>query len=342
MKKTFVSGVLALSLLAVAACSSSGGGAGESGTGAGGGEAGAKTLNLKSADTVAVTSPYTVGMNELAEQMDKETNGRVKIKHFPAGQLGNDLEVAEGVKLGSIDMAMIGNVQTKATDAFYLPFLFQDSDHFNRVLQGPIGEKIKVKIEEQSGLKLIGYAYFAPRILTTKGKEVRMPEDLKGLKIRTPEIPVTVDAWKAMGSTPTPMVFSELFSAMQTGIVDGQENPLEIVVNNSFYEVQDTVIETYHSIPARFLVMNKKKYDQLSDAEKETLQKIWDKTAQRIETLYKENEAQYEATLKEKGMKFIKPDVEAFREATKDVWKKYAAEAWGEGVYEEIEAMRNQ
>jgi TRAP-type C4-dicarboxylate transport system substrate-binding protein len=104
--------------------------------------------------------------------------------------------------------------------------------------------------------------------------------------------------------------------------------------------VQDTVIETFHSIPVRFLIMNKKKYDSLTPEEQQLLQKNWEKTSARIEQLYKENEAAYIQKLKDNGMKFIQPDVEAFREATKDIWKKYAPEAWGEGVYEEIQALR--
>ncbi|MEW9671121.1 TRAP transporter substrate-binding protein [Ammoniphilus sp. 3BR4] len=337
MKKRFLSSILALSLLGLTACGQSQTSSDVKEQPTGSAE---KVINLKSADTVAATSPYTVGMNEFSELLAKETNGKIQLKHFPAGQLGNDIEVAEGVKMGSIDLAMIGNVQTKATDAFYLPFLFEDSEHWHAVLDGEIGEKIKQKIEEQSGLKLIGYVYFAPRIMTTKGKEIKTPEDLKGLKIRVPEIPLMVDTWKALGATPTPIVFGELFSALQTGIVDAQENPYEIAVNNSFFEVQDTIIETNHSIPVRFLVMNKKKYESLTPEEQGILQKNWDATALKIESLYKENEAEYIQTLKDKGMKFVQPDVNAFREATKDVWKKYAPEAWGEGVYEEIEALR--
>ncbi|TYR80818.1 TRAP transporter substrate-binding protein [Priestia megaterium] len=330
MRKKLLSTILAISLLSVTGC-------GKTQNTSGSAE---QVISLKSADTVATTSPYTVGMNELGDLLEEDTGGKIKLKHFPAGQLGNDLEIVEGVKLGSIDMAMVGNVQSKATDAFYLPFLFEDSDHMNKVLNGEIGEKVKAKIEEQTGLKLIGYVYFAPRVLTTKGKEVKKPEDLKGLKIRVPEIPLIVDTWKALGATATPMVFGELFSGLQTGVVDGQENPYEIAVNGSFYEVQDTVIETYHSIPVRFLVMNKKKYDSLSTEQQEILQENWKDVSLKIEKLYKENDQKYKDKLKEEGMKFVKPDREAFKEATKDVWKKYAEEAWGKGVYEEIQKLK--
>ncbi|WP_126425411.1 TRAP transporter substrate-binding protein [Brevibacillus marinus] len=300
----------------------------------------ADALTLKSADVVSVTSPYTKGMEKLSELVSAETNGRITIKHFPAGQLGNDSQIVEGVKLGSIDIGMVGTINSKVTEALYLPFLFENSEHMNAVLKGEIGEKLKQRFEEETGIKMIGFVYYAPRVLTTKGKEIRTPEDLKGFKIRVPEMATMIDTWKALGASPTPIAFTELFTSLQQGVVDGQENPYEIIANNSLYEVQDVVVETYHALPVRFLIMNKQRYDSLSAEEQQILQKKWDEVSAYIEELYKAEEVGYIQKLKDNGMKFIKPDVEAFREATKDVWKKYAPEAFGEGVYEEIQALR--
>lgn len=298
-------------------------------------------LHLKSADVVAGDSPYTLGMEKLSSELKEETDGRIEIKHFPAGQLGNDGQIVEGVKLGSIDIGMVGTVQSKVTEALYLPFLFEDSEHMHAVLDGEIGETLKKRFEEETGIKLIGFVYYAPRVLTTNGIEVHTPEDLKGVKIRVPEMPPMVDTWKALGASPTPIAFTELFSALQQGVVEAQENPYEIIANNSFYEVQDTIIETYHSLPVRFLIMNKEKYEMLTKEEKQLLDKKWKDVSMYIENLYKEREQEYISKLKEEGMKFIKPDVEAFREATKDVWKKHADEAFGEGVYQKIQDLRN-
>lgn len=347
MKKKVLNAVLAvvmlLSVALLSACGSetNSGTGGTSGTSESAGEAApAGGLTLISADVVSVSSPYTKGMEKLSELVGEATNGRITIKHFPAGQLGNDSQIVEGVKLGSIDIGMVGTIKSKVTEALYLPFLFEDSDHMNAVLKGEIGEKLKQRFEEETGIKMIGFVYYAPRVLTTKGKEIRTPADLKGFKIRVPEMDTMIDTWKALGASPTPIPFTELFTALQQGVVDGQENPYEIIANNSFYEVQDTVIETYHALPVRFLIMNKERYESLSPEEQKILQEKWDEVSAYIEELYKAEEAQYIQTLKDNGMKFIQPDVEAFREATKDVWKKYAPEAFGEGVYEEIQALR--
>lgn len=297
-------------------------------------------LKLKSADVVAMTSPYTTGMNQFAKLMQERTNGRIQITHFPAGQLGNDAAIVEGIKLGTIDIGMVGTVASKVTDALYLPFLFEDSDHMWKVLNGEIGDQLKARFEKEVGIKLVGYVYFAPRVLTTKTKPIKTPKELKGLKIRVPLIPPMVSTWKALGASPTPLAFTELFTALQQGTVDGQENPLEIIYNNSFFEVQKYVIETNHALPVRFLVTNNDVWNKLSREEQKVFLTTWQEVAASIEEEYKKNEDKWRSELKSKGMIFVHPDVAAFREATKDVWKEFAPAAWGDGVYEKIQALR--
>ncbi|MCM3569359.1 TRAP transporter substrate-binding protein [Neobacillus mesonae] len=309
----------------------------------GGSKEKSKVLKMKSADVVSAKSPYSTGMDEFFSNLKKDTNGKIDVKHFPAGQLGNEAEIIEGVKLGTLGFALTGSIpDVPATQAMSLPYLFEDSDHMHRVLDGEIGKKLGKRIEEKAGVKVIGYVYFAPRVLTVKGKNIKTPEDLKGLKIRVPNNQISIATWKALGASPTPMAFTEVFSGLQQGVIDGQENPYELIASSSLYEVQDTVIETYHAMPVRYLIMNKKTYDSLSKEEKDTIEKDWATASKAIEKKYKEEEAKYIQTLKEHGMKFIKPDIQAFKEATKDVWKDIAPEAFGDGVYEEIQALRKE
>jgi len=299
------------------------------------------TLELKSADVVAGDSPYTIGMEQFSETIYEKTDGTININHFPAGQLGDDSQIVDGVKLGSIDIGMVGTISSKVTEALYLPFLFEDSEHMHKVLDGEIGEELKQRFEEETGIKMIGFVYYAPRVLTTNNLDIQTPDDLEGLKIRVPEMPPVVATWEALGANPTPIAFTELFTALEQGIVDAQENPYEIIANNSFYEVQNTVIETYHALPVRFLIMNKEKYDSLSEEQQNILQEEWEKASLEIEELYKEQDEAYRQMIEDHGVEFIQPDVEKFREATKDVWKDYAPEAFGEGVYEEIQSLRD-
>ena len=326
--------ILLVGLLLISACNTST--SSDEGNGSSGGE-----IELKSADVVAGDSPYTIGMEEFSETIYDETNGEIRINHFPAGQLGDDSQIVDGVKIGSIDIGMVGTISSKVTEALYLPFLFEDSDHMHEVLDGEIGDELKKRFEEETGIKMIGFVYYAPRVLTTNGLEVNTPDDLKGLKIRVPEMPPVTATWQALGANPTPIAFTELFSSLEQGVVDSQENPYEIIVNNSFYEVQDTVIETYHALPVRFLIMNKDKFDSLTEEQQTTLEEEWLEASLEIEELYKEEDEKYRQVIEDHGVEFIEPDIESFREATKDVWKDYAPEAFGEGVYEEIQSLRD-
>jgi len=299
-------------------------------------------LELKSADTVANESPYTIAINKIFVPMVKEkTNGRLNVTHYNGGQLGSDSGMLEGVKMGTIDFITTGTVGSKVTDAFYLPWLFKDADHMHRVLDGEIGELIKQKFHEETGLVMIGTAYFGSRLLTAN-KEIKTLADLKGLKIRVPQIAPMVDTWKALGASPTPLAFTELFTALQSKTVDAQENPAEIVVNNSFYEVQKYLMLTNHALPVRFMTTNEKLWNSLTTDEQKAITEAWKETANEIEKLYLENEQKYIQACKDKGMILVEPNIDEFREATKDIYKKYADTAWGTGVYDQIQALRDK
>lgn len=299
-----------------------------------------KSIKFRSADVVDINSPYTKGMQKYADELKTATDGKFSLEHFPAGQLGSDAEIFESVKQGSIDFALQGAIPgSKVAGAFYIPYLFEDADHLKKVIFGSTGEKIKKLIEKETGVKVIGFVPFAARMLTTKGVEVKTPDDLKGLKIRVPETPAVVEGWKQLGASPTPISFTELFTSLQTGVVDGQENPYEIILNNSFYEVQDTLNETYHNFPVRTLIMNKEKYNSLSQDEKKILEDKWIEIAKYIDQLYSEKESDYKQQLKEKGMKFVKTDISSFKDKSRETTKKLATEIFGEEIYKEIESL---
>ncbi|MCM3691931.1 TRAP transporter substrate-binding protein [Neobacillus niacini] len=299
------------------------------------------TVKMRSADVVDINSPYTKGMEEFAKDINSATDGKLSLEHFPAGQLGNDSQILESVKQGSIDFGLQGAIPGSAVaGAFYLPYLFQDADHLKAVIFGSTGDKIKAKIEEETGVKVIGFVPFAARMLTTNGVEVKTPEDLKGLKIRVPESPAVIEAWKELGANPTPLSFTELFTSLQTGVVDGQENPYEIILNNSFYEVQDTLNETYHNFPVRTLIMNKEKYESLTADQQKALEETWVEAAKSIDKMYSEQEAGYKEQLLEKGMKFVESDIESFAAKSRKVTDKLGTEIFGEEIYQEIVELR--
>jgi tripartite ATP-independent transporter DctP family solute receptor len=299
-------------------------------------------LELKSADVIPANSPYTIAMNEKFVPLLKEkTNGRINVTHYAAGQLGNDTGIVEGIKLGTIDFGVVGTIPSKVTEALYLPWLFKDAAHMNRVLNGEIGEQMKESFYKETGIRMLGFAYQSQRIMTAN-KPVKSLDDLKGMKVRVPQMAPMIATWKAMGVNPTPIAFTELFTALQSGTVDAQENSMEVTLNGSLYEVQKYMMETNHGIGVRFLIVNDQLWQSLSDTDKKAVMEAWKETSQEIEKLYIQNDAKYKQDLLAKGITLVPIDTAPMQEAVKNVWKDFAPQAWGEGVYEKIQELRDK
>ena len=304
---------------------------GESGTGT--------TLKLKLADTVPATDPYFKAEQAFARRVAQATRGRIEIEVFPGGQLGPDLAMAQGVKLGTIDMAISGTTTSKVTDDFYLPYLFKDVEHQRRVMDGEIGARIRDRFRADTGMVMVGEAYFSTRHLTSN-RPVRRLEDLDGLGMRVPQIPPLVATWRKLGASPTPIDFTELFGALQQGVVDGQENPYSLIYNASFYQVQRYVAQTAHGVPMRFLFMNEGTWNDLTPADRALFRRIWQEEARKLAQVQIEQEQAFLQKLRDEGMTVTRVDTDRFRAAVADVWREYAPEAWGRGTYEEIQSLR--
>lgn len=295
----------------------------------------------KSADDVSASSPYSVGLNDYYEELKEETDGEINVKHHPDGQLGDKDEIVEGVESGTLKFGMVGGFPNSSTaETMMLPYLFKDDDHQDKVMNGETGEKIIEKIEEEIDVKIVGHVYFAPRQLTTKNTEVQEPEDLKGLKIRVPDNDISIATWKALGASPSPIAFTEVFSGLQQGVINGQENPYDIIKSSSFDEVQDMLIETNHALPVRWFIMNDDYYDSLSDEQQIMVEEKWAKYSESIEEQYKSQLDEAKEELIDEGMQFIEPDEKAFRKATEDVLEDIGKERLGEELFKEIQDLK--
>lgn len=227
-----------------------------------------------------------------AEKVAEYSNGTIKIKDFPDNQLGNDETRFEMTQTGECDISIGSTSSVAATyNDFYIydvPFLFLNKKEVYDIgFNGEAGKQILNGLEEL-GLKGLAFWENGFRNLTTTNKEIKGIEDLKGLKIRTMENDIHLAAWKAMGANPTPMAFSELFTALQQGTVDGQENPIGIIVGNGFEEVQKYLVMTEHVYTPYYVVMNLDRYNSLSEKQKEALEK-----AMAEATLYQYERSQY-------------------------------------------------
>ena len=228
-----------------------------------------KVLNLGFVGRV--TAPEGVAMTSFAEEIKAKTNGRYEVRLHPGGALGGDREVLEGLQLGTVDLAVpstsvIANFVPEV-QVFDIPFLFRDFDHAQAVLDGPIGQEILAKFNAK-GLQGLAFGGIGFRQLTNSRHPVTGPADVKGLKIRTQENQIHLTVWRALGALPTPMALPEVFTALQQGVVDGQENPIGAILNNKFGQVQKYLTITNHAFTPVGFVMSPRAFDALSAEDK--------------------------------------------------------------------------
>ncbi|MDT0682317.1 TRAP transporter substrate-binding protein [Roseicyclus sp. F158] len=216
------------------------------------------------------TSHFGLGAEAFFDTLEELSDGKFVGEQAPAGQLGGERDLIEGLQIGSVDMALIssgplGNFVPEAY-AFDLPFLFRDYDHARAVLDGEIGQELLEKVNEQN---LVGLAWGENgfRHVTNNVRPVLAPEDLDGLKMRTMENKVHMAAFTGLGASPTPMAFPELFGALQTGVVDGQENPVTVISASKFWDVQKYASLTGHVYSPAILLASPVLFDGLTEEE---------------------------------------------------------------------------
>ena len=226
---------------------------------------------MKISISTAQNSHQGVAIDTFAKEVATRTNGRYKVETFYNGSLGGERESIEAVQLGTQELAFSSSgpvpnfvPETKILD---VPFLFRDKAHARAVLDGPIGQDLLAKFDAK-GFKALAWAENGFRHMTNSKRDVKAPEDLKGLKMRTMENPVHIAAYKGLGIITTPMAFPEVFTALQQGTVDGQENPLPVIMSAKFSQVQKHLSLTGHVYSPCIFVMNKASFDKLGAADK--------------------------------------------------------------------------
>lgn len=224
---------------------------------------------------ISISSPQNshqgVAIDTFAKEVERLTNGRYVIKTFYASSLGAEREAMESVQMGTQELTWTssGPVPNFVPEVKILdvPYLFTDYAHARGVLDGPIGDEMLKKFEPR-GFKALAWAENGFRHMTNNKHPIKVPADMQGLKMRTVENPVHIQAYKAFGINPTPMAFSEVFTALQQGTVDGQENPLSVITASKFDQVQKYLTLTGHVYSPGVYLMNKAAFDKLSDEDK--------------------------------------------------------------------------
>jgi tripartite ATP-independent transporter DctP family solute receptor len=285
---------------------------------------------LKAADVHPPGYPTVVAVENMGKKLEAATNGRLKIQMFPNSVLGGEKEMIEQTQVGAIQilrtsLGPIGPVVPEV-NVFNMPFVFRDPAHMRAVVDGPIGQELLDKVSA-SPARLIGLAWMdgGSRSLYTK-KAVRKPEDLKGQKIRMMGNPLFVDTMNAMGGNGISMGYGEVFTALQTGVIDGAENnPPSLYTANHFKAGAKYYTQTNHLIIPEILVMSKVAWDRLSPADQALVKKLAREAQLEQRRLWDAAVADYTAKLKAEGVEFIVIDNKPFYELTVPVRAKYGA-----------------
>jgi TRAP-type transport system periplasmic protein len=299
----------------------------------------AAEFTYKMANNVPATHPITVRMQEASDRIKEATAGKLEIRVFPNNQLGSDTDMLSQLRSGALEFFTLSGVIlatiSPATAISGVGFAFKDYDQVWKAMDGPVGASVRAEIEKRGLVAMDKMFDNGYRQITSSTRAIRTPEDLKGFKIRVPVSPMWTSIFLAFGAAPTSINFSEVYSALQTKIVEGQENPLTLIQIARLYEVQKYISMTGHMWDAYWLLGNKRAFQAMPPDMQQIFAREMNRAAldERAD-IAKLNDSTA-ALLKSEGLEFIEVDKDAFRSVLKKAgyyaeWKKkFGDQAWG-------------
>jgi tripartite ATP-independent transporter DctM subunit/tripartite ATP-independent transporter DctP family solute receptor len=287
---------------------------------------------------------FTKALNIFKYEFEKKTGGRYEIKIFHSSRIGNEKEMQEMLTLGSVDISVTGVLNTYNPDfaLLELPYLYKDRDHIIRVMNSSITDSMS-KVLENSKLTLLGFYENGFRHITNSVHPVNTPEDLNGLVIRTPENPAQIQTMKSLGANPTPMSFSELYTALIQGVVDGQENPLQNIWYGRLYEAQVHLSLTSHIYNSAYVIGSTGFWKNLPEEDRQIFKECLSHSSLWQMNYMEELDKILLEKIKEYGVQITRPDVQKFRSQTSSVYQTFY-EILGpqaESIVEQIRALEN-
>jgi TRAP-type transport system periplasmic protein len=279
------------------------------------------------------------GMEYFKQLIDKSAKGRIVVENFYGGVLGGERDQNELLSIGEIHLAITGNVLTDSTCpelmAMDVPYVVSNDENLYKLWDGPLGKRIGAKIAEKKNITILGVQRRGARNLTTSNRKALFPEDLKGMKMRLPEIKTWLEAWKEIGVLPTPIDTKEIFSALQMGVVEGHENPASSVHSRRIWEVQKYYVLTEHLRSYFLWAANKKWLDGLSAQDRDLVVSSLKKALAFANAYDIDDELKLIVDLQKNGVDVVIPDKKAYQKKAGPAVKRLAA-SWAPGVYEEV------
>ncbi len=307
----------------------------------------AADLMLRFGTPFVTNSNLHKAMEKFAEVVAQDSGGKIKVQVYADSQIGDIQQLIAGMQLGTVDMAYLGvgnSGQVKdcgALNIAYLPYLFKNKDTATRVLNGPIFRELYESCARSSGLRIFAVAGArSPRaIVTTKGP-VRKPEDLKGMRLRIPPIPIFRETFETLGVKVVPLGLNEVYMALSRGQVDGQDNGFDLTLTFRFHEVSKYWSATDHVYDVAAWYISEKRWKSLTKEQQDLLQRAAQAGGKVATDLGEQFDRQGIEELKKSGVTYVVPDKAAFETAWRDVYKSYEGSAWPAGLVDRIKAAQ--
>ncbi|MBN1481627.1 TRAP transporter substrate-binding protein [candidate division KSB1 bacterium] len=258
----------------------------------------------------------TLAFTKFREILEQRSGGRYRVRVYHSATLGDEKQMQELLTIGSAEMTVTGllNIYEPLFALFEMPYLYRDREHVTQVNTGPIMDEVAASLLP-NGIRLIGFYENGYRNVTTSKQPINRPEDLRGLMIRTPENPAQIATFNTLGAIATPMPFSELYTALLQGVVDGQENPLQQIYLSRLYEAQKYCAITQHIYNSAYVLISERFWQSLSADDQLMIQACVRASSEWQLNYMRTLDVELEKKIKETGMEFTYPDQELFRKA---------------------------
>lgn len=280
----------------------------------------AQELTLKLGHLANEQNSWHKASLKFGEELSALTDGRIAVEVYPNDSLGREMDLINGMQLGTVEMTITGeSLQNWAPMAALLaiPYAYQSLEEMDAVASGEIGDQIEAQIIENAQVRPIAYFARGPRNLTAN-RAITTPDELDGMPMRVPNVPLFVDVWSALGASPTPMAFSEVFTSLQNGTIEGQENPLALIQSASFSEVQSHVNLTEHVRSWIYLTIAEQVWSQLSEEDQGHVMEAASRAQEFERQQFLADEEAIRADLEAGGMTFVEVDQRAFAERSRE------------------------
>lgn len=304
-----------------------------------------EVINITFSHNQPVGTPEDIGANAMKDKLEELLGDRVHIELYPAQQLGNLREQAEATQMGEINITMqpISTITPFVDDIKVIDFPYilpADREQIFTVLDGEVGQEALDRLS-QNGFKGLGFWFEGYKLFTTKSKEIHSPADFQGMRIRVMESPLLIAQYENWGATAVPIAYNELYSALEQGVIDGQENPIQTIEANKYYEVQGNVIQSYHGTMTYLLLANNDWFNGLPEDVQAAIIEAEKYGREESRKAYAEMEAQYIQAVQDSGVNYYEltpEEIAAFKESVAPVYESQATTDWQKEYVEKLQA----